>query len=151
GSLHFALEGTKHQPNIHVDNMQKINRYWEEVREYYADFETGIHTANTEVYQHQMPGGQYTNHEQQSKAEGHEDKWDDVKDMYSTVNEMFGDVIKVTPSSKVVGDMALFMVQNKLTEADVYERGHDLSFPESVVSFFKGDLGQPVGGFPRKL
>ena len=89
--------------------------------------------------------------QQQAKSVGLEDSWDTVKDMYATVNGMFGDIVKVTPSSKVVGDMALFMVQNKLTEEAVYERGNTLDFPQSVVSFFKGDLGQPTGGFPEKL
>lgn len=100
---------------------------------------------------HEMPGGQYSNLQQQAKAIGLGDKWDDIKKMYRTVNLMFGDIIKVTPSSKVVGDMALFMVQNDLTEQDVYDRGGELSFPESVVTFFQGDLGQPVGGFPKEL
>ncbi|MGP6139348.1 MULTISPECIES: pyruvate carboxylase [unclassified Jeotgalibaca] len=150
-SLYFALEGTEHAPDLNIENVQKINRYWEDVRAYYEDFETGIHTTSTEVYHHQMPGGQYTNLQQQAKSVGLEESWDTVKDMYATVNKMFGDIVKVTPSSKVVGDMALFMVQNKLTEDDVYERGRDFDYPQSVVNFFKGDLGQPTGGFPEEL
>lgn len=150
-SLYFAMEGSERAPEINIENVQKINRYWEDVRSYYNDFETGIHTTSTEVYHHEMPGGQYTNLQQQAKSVGLEDSWDTVKDMYATVNGMFGDIVKVTPSSKVVGDMALFMVQNKLTEEAVYERGNTLDFPQSVVSFFKGDLGQPTGGFPEKL
>ncbi|MDE1549744.1 pyruvate carboxylase [Jeotgalibaca caeni] len=150
-SLYYALEGTKRAPELIMNNVHQVNRYWEDVRDYYEDFETGIHTTSTEVYHHQMPGGQYTNLQQQAKAVGLADQWDAVKDMYAVVNGMFGDIVKVTPSSKVVGDMALFMVQNKLTEADIYERGMDLDFPESVIGLFKGDLGQPVGGFPERL
>jgi pyruvate carboxylase len=98
-----------------------------------------------------MPGGQYSNLQQQAKAVGLGDKWDEIKEMYQAVNLMFGDIVKVTPSSKVVGDMALFMVQNDLTEQDIYDRGDELSYPDSVISFFQGELGQPVGGFPEKL
>ena len=98
-----------------------------------------------------MPGGQYSNLQVQAKAVGLGDQWEEVKTMYHTVNMMFGDIVKVTPSSKVVGDMALFMVQNNLTEEDVYEKGLEYNFPESVVTFFQGELGQPVGGFPKKL
>lgn len=100
---------------------------------------------------HEMPGGQYTNLKSQAAAVGLGHRFDEIKQMYRKVNMMFGDIIKVTPSSKVVGDMALFMIQNELTEEDVYARGNELNFPESVVSFFRGDLGQPVGGFPEEL
>jgi len=103
------------------------------------------------VYLHEMPGGQYTNLHQQAKAVGLGHRWQQVKETYAVVNRMFGDIVKVTPSSKVVGDMALFMVQNQLTEQDVYDKGERLDFPESVVQFFQGYLGQPPGGFPEKL
>ena len=106
---------------------------------------------HTEVYQHEMPGGQYSNLQQQAKAVGLGDRWDEVKDMYRRVNMMFGDIVKVTPSSKVVGDMALFMVQNNLNEELVLEKGETLDFPDSVVELFEGMLGQPVGGFPEQL
>ena len=106
---------------------------------------------HTEVYQHEMPGGQYSNLQQQAKGVGLGDKWDDVKRMYSRVNQMFGDVVKVTPSSKIVGDMALFMVQNELTEEDVLSKGSVIDFPDSVVEFFEGYIGQPYGGFPTEL
>lgn len=118
---------------------------------YYKPFENGLNAPETEVYMHEMPGGQYSNLQQQAKAVGLGHRWDEIKQMYHTVNLMFGDIVKVTPSSKVVGDMALFMVQNDLTEEDIYEKGETLSFPESVVTFFQGELGQPVGGFPKKL
>jgi pyruvate carboxylase len=138
-------------PDINIDNMQQINHYWEDVRMYYQPFENGLNAPQTEVYMHEMPGGQYSNLQQQAKAVGLGHKWDEIKKVYHTVNLMFGDIVKVTPSSKVVGDMALFMVQNSLTEQDVYDKGEELSFPESVVTFFQGDLGQPVGGFPKEL
>jgi pyruvate carboxylase len=103
------------------------------------------------VYQHEMPGGQYSNLQQQAKAVGLGDEWDDVKRMYAQVNQMFGDIVKVTPSSKVVGDMALFMVQNNLTEEDVLAKGDAIDFPDSVIELFTGYLGQPHGGFPKEL
>ncbi|MBO0447874.1 pyruvate carboxylase [Enterococcus sp. AZ170] len=150
-SLYYALVNGDRTPDVNIDNTQKINHYWEDVRMYYQPFENGLNAPQTEVYMHEMPGGQYSNLQQQAKAVGLGHQWDDIKKMYHTVNLMFGDIVKVTPSSKVVGDMALFMVQNNLTEADIYEKGDELSFPESVVTFFQGDLGQPVGGFPKDL
>lgn len=150
-SLYYALQAGERTPDLQIDNVQKINHYWEDVRRYYAPFENGISAPQTEVYTHEMPGGQYSNLQQQAKAVGLADKWEEIKETYTLVNNLFGDIVKVTPSSKVVGDMALFMVQNELTEDDLYERGDTISFPESVVSFFRGDLGQPVGGFPKEL
>ena len=150
-SLYFALQYGDRTPELNLKNVRQINHYWEDVRPYYSSFENGIMAAQTEVYNHEMPGGQYSNLQQQAKAVGLGDKWDEIKEMYQTVNLMFGDIVKVTPSSKVVGDMALFMVQNELTEEDIYDHGDELSYPESVVSFFQGELGQPVGGFPEKL
>lgn len=150
-SLYYALVNGARTPDINIDNTQKINHYWEDVRMYYKPFENGLNAPQTEVYMHEMPGGQYSNLQQQAKAVGLGNEWDKIKQMYHTVNLMFGDIVKVTPSSKVVGDMALFMVQNGLTEDDIFEKGHELSFPESVVTFFQGDLGQPVGGFPKEL
>ncbi|KAF1296886.1 pyruvate carboxylase [Enterococcus sp. JM4C] len=150
-SLYYALVNGARVPDINIDNVQKINHYWEDVRMYYKPFENGLNAPQTEVYMHEMPGGQYSNLQQQAKAVGLGAKWDEIKKMYHTVNIMFGDIVKVTPSSKVVGDMALFMVQNELTEADIFEKGEHLSFPESVVTFFQGELGQPVGGFPEEL
>lgn len=150
-SLYYALEGTERRPNVEVSSLEKLSRYWEEVRKYYADFESGMKAPHSEIYVHEMPGGQYSNLQQQAKAVGLGDRWEEVKEMYSRVNRLFGDIVKVTPSSKVVGDMALFMVQNNLTEDDVYERGESLDFPDSVVEFFSGYLGQPYGGFPKEL
>lgn len=150
-SLYYALENGPRTPKVNIDNVQQINHYWEDVRAYYGPFENGISAPQTEVYSHEMPGGQYSNLQQQAKAVGLGDKWEDIKEMYSNVNYLFGDIVKVTPSSKVVGDMALFMVQNELTADDIYAKGRELSYPESVVSFFQGDLGQPTGGFPKEL
>lgn len=151
GSLYFALGEGERRPDINIHKAQKINHYWESVRRYYSAFDKGINAPQTEVYDHEMPGGQYSNLQQQAKAVGLENKWDKIKQVYAEVNQLFGDIVKVTPSSKVVGDMALFMVQNDLTEKAFYEKGQALSYPESVVSFFQGDLGQPTGGFPKKL
>ncbi|MGI6156134.1 MAG: pyruvate carboxylase [Enterococcus lemanii] len=150
-SLYYALVNGKRVPDIEIEKVQKLNHYWEDVRPYYRPFENGLNAPQTEVYAHEMPGGQYSNLQQQAKAVGLGERWDEITKMYRKVNMMFGDIVKVTPSSKVVGDMALFMVQNDLTEEIIYERGQEISFPESVVTFFQGDLGQPVGGFPVEL
>ncbi|EEM40266.1 Pyruvate carboxylase [Bacillus thuringiensis serovar sotto str. T04001] len=150
-TLFYALGGNERQPDVNIDSLEKLSHYWEDVRKYYAPFESGMNAPHTEVYMHEMPGGQYSNLQQQAKAVGLGDRFDEVKVMYRRVNDMFGDIVKVTPSSKVVGDMALFMVQNHLTEQDVLERGHALDFPGSVVEMFSGDLGQPYGGFPKEL
>ncbi|QQZ08075.1 pyruvate carboxylase [Heyndrickxia vini] len=149
--LYYALEGTERKPKINIDAAEKLTNYWEDVRKYYSDFESGMNSPHTEVYRHEMPGGQYSNLMQQAKAVGLGERWDEVEEMYQIVNRMFGDIVKVTPSSKVVGDMALFMVQNNLTEEDVYTRGLKIDFPDSVVELFQGYLGQPVGGFPKEL
>ncbi|GAJ38778.1 pyruvate carboxylase [Saccharococcus caldoxylosilyticus] len=150
-TLYYALEGTKRAPEINIHGLEQLSRYWEDVRKFYQEFESGMNSPHTEVYMHEMPGGQYSNLQQQAKAVGLGDRWDEVKEMYRRVNDLFGDIVKVTPSSKVVGDMALYMVQNNLTEQDIFERGETLDFPDSVVEFFEGYLGQPHGGFPKEL
>lgn len=150
-TLYYALGGNERQPDVNIQSLEKLSHYWEDIRKYYAPFESGMNAPHTEVYMHEMPGGQYSNLQQQAKAVGLGDRFDEVKVMYRRVNDMFGDIVKVTPSSKVVGDMALFMVQNHLTEQDIFERGHALDFPSSVVEMFSGDLGQPYGGFPKEL
>ncbi|MFC6163260.1 pyruvate carboxylase [Lactiplantibacillus dongliensis] len=150
-SLYYALAHNDRQPNVDINNVEAINRYWQGIRPYYQDFSNGMTGPQTDIYQTQMPGGQYSNLQQQAKAVGLGDRWEEVKDMYATVNDMFGDIIKVTPSSKVVGDMALFMMENKLTPEDVYDHGDKFDFPDSVINFFAGNIGQPVGGFPKKL
>ncbi|WP_071395468.1 pyruvate carboxylase [Bacillus tuaregi] len=150
-TLFYAMQGNERQPAVKVEALEELSHYWEDVRKYYQDFESGMVAPHTEVYQHEMPGGQYSNLQQQAKGVGLGDQWDDVKRMYSRVNQMFGDIVKVTPSSKVVGDMALFMVQNNLTEEDVLTKGDTIDFPDSVVELFTGSLGQPHGGFPKEL
>ncbi|WP_028392982.1 pyruvate carboxylase [Bacillus cihuensis] len=150
-TLYYALEGTKRQPKLEINSLEKLSTYWEGVREYYHDFESGMVSPHTEVYQHEMPGGQYSNLQQQAKAVGLGERWNEVKEMYRRVNIMFGDIVKVTPSSKVVGDMALFMVQNNLTEEEVLAKGKTIDFPDSVIELFEGFLGQPEGGFPKEL
>ncbi len=150
-TLYYALEGNDRKPKVDIKALEQLSYYWEDVRKYYHDFESGMMSPHTEVYQHEMPGGQYSNLQQQAKAVGLADQWEDVKEMYARVNHMFGDIVKVTPSSKVVGDMALYMVQNDLTEEDVLSKGASLDFPNSVVELFEGYLGQPVGGFPEEL
>ncbi|AMV66229.1 Pyruvate carboxylase [Pediococcus damnosus] len=150
-SLYYAMAGTKRQPTINSKNVEEINRYWKGIRPFYQDFENGMTGSQTDIYQTQMPGGQYSNLQQQAQALGLKGRFEDVKHAYRQVNQLFGDIIKVTPSSKVVGDMALFMVENKLTPDAVLKQGDHLDFPQSVVDFFAGNLGQPVNGFPKQL
>ena len=150
-SLHYAMTGSKRNVRANVKALEDLSYYWEDVRKYYQHFESGMRSPHSEIYVHEMPGGQYSNLQQQAKAVGLGERWEEVKDMYSRVNLLFGDVVKVTPSSKVVGDMALFMVQNDLDEHSVLERGKTIDFPESVIEFFEGYIGQPYGGFPEEL
>ena len=150
-SLYYAVKGSNREIRADIESLEQLSYYWEDVRKYYADFESGMIAPHSEIYVHEMPGGQYSNLQQQAKAVGLGDRWDEVKKMYSRVNMMFGDLVKVTPSSKVVGDMALFMVQNDLNEDNVLTRGETIDFPDSVIEFFQGYLGQPHGGFPQDL
>jgi pyruvate carboxylase len=136
---------------INTDSLNKYSNYWETVREYYYPFESGLKAGSGEVFKHEIPGGQYSNLKPQAQALGLEDRFHEITKMYGEVNTLFGNIVKVTPSSKVVGDMAQYLVSNNLTIQDVLERGDIISFPQSVVSFFKGELGQPVNGFPKKL
>ncbi len=161
------LSGMTSQPNLNTlveclrfheratgfefDSLEETAEYWERVRRTYAPFETGQLAPSAETYRHEMPGGQATNLYKQAQAVGLGERWHDVCRTYAEVNRMFGDIVKVTPTSKVVGDMALFMVANGLTARDVIDGKRDLAFPESVVEFFEGKLGQPVGGFPKEL
>ncbi|MEJ2492463.1 MAG: pyruvate carboxylase, partial [Desulfuromonadales bacterium] len=150
-ALLAALHGTIWDPQIDNDGLQLLANYWETVRSYYAPFESELRSGTAQVYHHEIPGGQYSNYKPQVEGLGLGNRWEECKEMYRKVNFMFGDVIKVTPSSKIVGDMAMFMVQNNLEPEDVFERGEELAFPQSVVDFFKGMIGQPVGGFPERL
>jgi pyruvate carboxylase len=162
-----ALSGLTSQPNFNsvvemmkfherenpynIEELNKHSNYWETVREYYYPFESGLMASSAEVFYHEIPGGQYSNLKPQAESLGLGNKMEDIKKAYREVNELFGDIVKVTPSSKIVGDMALFMVSNNLTKEAVLTKGGSLNFPESVVSFFKGEIGQPVGGFDPKL
>jgi pyruvate carboxylase len=146
-----ALRFTDRDTGMSFDELQTTADYWEGVRQDYIPFETGQKAASSEVYLHEMPGGQYANLYQQAQSLGVGDRWGEVGKTYAAVNRMFGDIVKVTPSSKVVGDMTLFMLANNLTPAQVVDPGRELAFPESVVEFFEGKLGQPPGGFPEAL
>ena len=150
GSLYYALEGDVRQPQLDMENLEKVNNYWAGVKPFYQDFMNGINAPQPDIYQTEMPGGQYSNLKQQALALGIED-FDLVKAKYREVNKLLGDIVKVTPSSKVVGDCAIFMIQNNLDKNNILERGKVLDFPASVVNFFAGGLGQPYGGFPKKL
>ena len=150
-SLYYALSGHPRQPRVDVNAMNELSRYWETVRPYYKAADKTENFPNPELYVHEMPGGQYTNLKQQAQALGLIGRWEEIKDMYHRVSMMFGDLIKVTPSSKIVGDMALFMVQNDLDEEAVYAKGDILDFPASVVEFFEGRIGTPYQGFPERL
>jgi pyruvate carboxylase len=145
------LRFTERETGLDFERLQATADYWEAVRRYYRPFESGQLAPSADVYLHEMPGGQYTNLHQQAHAVGLEARWHDICRMYAEVNKLFGDIIKVTPTSKVVGDMALFLVGNNLTPADVLSGQRELAFPESVVEFFSGRLGQPPGGFPEAL
>jgi len=151
GSIVEALKGDKRDPKLDTEAIREISLYWEQVRAQYAAFESDVKAPASEVYLHEMPGGQYTNLKEQARSLGLETKWTKVARTYSEVNDMFGDIIKVTPSSKVVGDMALMMVSQDLSVADVEDPKKDIAFPDSVVALMRGDLSKPADGFPKKL
>ncbi|MER9452641.1 pyruvate carboxylase [Mesorhizobium sp. M0478] len=151
GSIVEALKGTERDPGLDPQWIRKISFYWEAVRNQYAAFESDLKGPASEVYLHEMPGGQFTNLKEQARSLGLETRWHEVAQAYHDVNLMFGDIVKVTPSSKVVGDMALMMVSQDLTVADVENPAKDIAFPDSVVSMLRGDLGQSPGGWPAKL
>lgn len=150
-SMVEMLRFNERENKINTEKLAEYSNYWEAVRSYYYPFESGLKSGTGEVYEHEIPGGQYSNLKGQAIALGLENKFTEVTKMYGEVNQLFGDIVKVTPSSKVVGDMAQYMISNNLTVKDVMEKGETISFPQSVISFFRGDLGQPVGGFPEKL
>lgn len=146
-----AMRFTERDTGLAFDELMTTAEYWEMVRTKYAAFETGQKAASAEVYLHEMPGGQYANLYQQAISLGLGDRWHEVGRTYAAVNLLFGDIVKVTPSSKVVGDMTLFMLANNLNSEQVLDPNRELAFPESVVEFFEGRLGQPPGGFPPAL
>lgn len=150
-SVVAALKNSERDTGIELDKIQKISEYWRDVRPVYSGFESELVTSTAEIYKYEIPGGQYSNLKPQVESFGLGHKFEDVKNMYKTVNEMLGDIVKVTPSSKAVGDMAIFMVQNDLTPENIYEKAAGIDFPDSIVSYFEGMMGQPHGGFPEKL
>ncbi len=151
GSVVSIMKQNHADPKLDEEHIREASLYWEQVRSNYKAFETDFKGGSSDVYLHQMPGGQFTNLKEQARSLGiTTDKWGLVANMYAEVNTMFGDIIKVTPSSKVVGDMALYMITNDLTPADVLDPNKEISFPSSVVEFFKGEIGIPLGGFPEK-
>ena len=151
GSIAAALAHSDKDPGLDKDAMFAISQYWEGVRHFYAPFEADIRSGTSDVYRHEMPGGQYTNLREQARARGIEHRWNEVSQAYADVSQLFGDIVKVTPTSKVVGDMALFMVANDLSPAEVADPDKEVAFPESVISLFKGELGFPPDGFPKAL
>ncbi|KAJ3340956.1 pyruvate carboxylase [Gonapodya sp. JEL0774] len=151
GAIVAALAGSDHETGIPFENVSALNSYWEQVRLLYSVFDPGLKSGDSGVYLHEMPGGQYTNLLFQAHSLGLGAVWNDVKRAYIDANLLCGDIVKVTPSSKVVGDFAQFMVSNKLSKKDVEEKAGSLSFPTSVVEYFQGYLGQPPGGFPEPL
>ncbi len=150
-SIVSALKNTPRDTQLDEDGLQKISDYWGTVRPVYAPFESGLKSSTAEIYKYEIPGGQYSNLKPQVESFGLGHKFNEVKDMFMVVNGMLGDIVKVTPSSKAVGDMAIFMVQNELTPENIYEKASGMDFPDSIVSYFEGMMGQPEGGFPEKL
>ena len=151
GSVVEALRGRPRDTGLDGARIREISDYWEAARAQYAAFETDMRAPASEVYLHEMPGGQFTNLREQARSLGLAERWHEVASAYAEVNRMFGDIVKVTPTSKVVGDMALVMVSGGLTRADVEDPDRDIAFPESVVGLFRGELGRMPGGFPDSL
>lgn len=151
GALIASTQGTDLDTGLDLIQVQTLNEYWEECRGLYAPFESGQKTGSSDVYEHEMPGGQYTNLLFQSQQLGMTGQWSKVKKAYATANRLLGDIIKVTPSSKVTGDLAQFIVANNLTEQEVIDKASTLSFPKSVIEYFQGYLGIPPFGFPEPL
>ncbi len=150
-SVVAALENTSRATNINLDEIQEIADYWSDIRPIYGQFESGLKSGTAEIYKYEIPGGQYSNLKPQVESFGLGHKFKEVKEMYKTVNDMLGDIVKVTPSSKMVGDLAIFMVRNDLNPDNIIEKGQHLAFPDSAEAYFEGMMGQPVGGFPEKL
>lgn len=151
GSIVAALQGSERDTGVDLDALKSVSTYWEGVRRYYAPFEADMRSGTSDVYLHEMPGGQYTNLREQARAMGLDHRWPEVARAYARVNLLFGDIVKVTPTSKVVGDLALFMVANDLTPDDIRDPQREIAFPESVVSMLRGELGYPPEGFPKDL
>jgi len=152
GSLVEALAYTPKAPGLQMPYIRQLSSYWEQARFGYVAFESDIRAGTSEVYLHGMPGGQYTNLREQALGLGiEESRWGEVAKAYADVNEILGDIIKVTPSSKMVGDLAILMVTKGYSKAQIVDPNLEIAFPESVVSYFAGEMGQPYGGFPKAL
>ncbi|OUI87523.1 pyruvate carboxylase [Acetobacter sp. DmW_043] len=151
GAVIASLQHTERDTGLTPERIAPFSRYWEGVRQSYAPFEADIRSGTSDVYRHEMPGGQYTNLREQARSMGLDHLWDSVAQAYADVNKLFGDIVKVTPSSKVVGDLALFMVANDLTPQDIMDPERDIAFPDSVISMMRGDIGYPADGFPEAL
>jgi pyruvate carboxylase len=151
GTIAAALRFGPRDTGLDAAAIEEISTYWEAVRRFYRPFESEMRSGSSDVYDHEMPGGQYTNLREQAQGMGLGDKWPQITKTYAAVNRMFGDIVKVTPTSKVVGDLAIFMVSAELTEAQVEDPDFPVAFPQSVIELFHGDLGQPPGGFPKGL
>ena len=151
-SIVAALQATKRDTGLDLDALNEYADYWELVRNYYAPFDTSPKSGSAEVYLHEMPGGQFTNLKEQASAMGLAHRWPEIARTYAEVNQLFGDIVKVTPSSKVVGDMTMFLITRGIKPADVLnlEPG-SVPFPESVIDMLSGGLGQPMGGWPKQL
>ncbi|WP_315115898.1 pyruvate carboxylase [Clostridium intestinale] len=150
-SVVAALKNTRRDTGINLKGIQLVSDYWDAVRPVYQAFESDLKSGSAEIYKYEIPGGQYSNLKPQVESFGLGHKFHEVKENYKVVNDMVGDIVKVTPSSKMVGDFAIFMVQNNLTPENIQEKAAHLAFPDSVVSYFKGMMGQPSGGFPEEL
>jgi pyruvate carboxylase len=150
-SIVAMMHGQEREQKMNLNSLNDFSNYWEAVREFYYPFEHELKGGTAEVYDHEIPGGQYSNLRPQARSLGLEDKFETIKQNYVEANLLFGDIVKVTPSSKVVGDMALFMTANNYSAADILEKGDSISFPDSVIELFQGDLGMNPGGFPGEL
>jgi len=150
-SIAEALKGTKRDTKLDTDELARLSKYYAEVRRIYYGFESGMRTPNTDIYRYEIPGGQYSNLLAQVKAMGAADSFDEIKELYKQANQLFGNIIKVTPTAKIVGDMAIFMQKNGLNKDNILTAGKDLSYPDSVIDYFSGMVGQPDGGFPEEL
>ena len=151
GAIAEALRNSKRNTCLNGEALRNIDTYWEEVRTLYAGFESEFRSGTADVYKHEIPGGQYTNLRQQARSMGIDRRWPEVSKTYAQVNQLFGDIVKVTPTSKVVGDMTLMMITSNITPQDIVKPKKEIAFPESVISFFRGEMGQPPSGFPKAL
>jgi pyruvate carboxylase len=155
-NLNALVESLRHTPRdtqLDIETLNECSDYWETVRGFYGPFDSGPKSGSARLYQHEIPGGQYTNLREQATSMGLGARWREAEKMYAEVNQLFGDIVKVTPSSKVVGDMALFLMANELQTGDIMalDEKHDVSLPNSVVEMFSGVLGMPPSGWPKKL